>query len=96
MDKTLEIVVAVAVLMMVAAILFFMISDSSSDFGQTTDDQVSDSECRLLQSQWELASSSEKEEIESEAANKGCDITGGTSSSEGSSDSDGTPTGGIE
>jgi uncharacterized protein YxeA len=53
MDKTLEIIIAVVVLMATAIVILFMLQSESDSFTGFLEDRSSGAECDLLQSQYE-------------------------------------------
>lgn len=55
MDKTIEIVMVVTVLLMTAVAIMFMVSDRAGNFGQWANDTQQGASCDLYQTNYELA-----------------------------------------
>jgi hypothetical protein len=68
MDKTLEIVVVAAILMIIAGVAYVLVSDSTGDFVDTGDNQITSAECDL----WAAQADRGNEKAE-ERFNNNCD-----------------------
>lgn len=55
MDKTLEIVVAAAIVIAIGAIAAYLVNDEASSFSGWVGEETQESECRLERSQYESA-----------------------------------------
>jgi len=77
MDKTLEIVIAVTVLLMTAVSVMFMVSDRAGSFGTWANETSEGAQCDLLKAEYENSCNCDTEsgdsDIRTDAVNKECD-----------------------
>ncbi|MFQ3307828.1 MAG: hypothetical protein ACI977_000039 [Candidatus Nanohaloarchaea archaeon] len=66
MDKTLEIVIAVVVLMATAVVLLFMLQGESDSFSGFLEDRSNNASCQLLKAEYENGDTAAKDEAPSE------------------------------
>ncbi|EHK02220.1 hypothetical protein HRED_05294 [Candidatus Haloredivivus sp. G17] len=84
MDKTLEIVVAAAIVIAIGAIAAYLVNDEASSFSDFIGGETDSARCDLLQNRYQNADSAEERtEIQSNNDLEDCDVTAGTSPNNG-------------
>jgi len=81
MDKTIEIVIAVTVLLMTAVSVMFMVGERAGGFNEWANNSQQGAQCDLLKAEYENSCNCDTQsgdsDIRTDATNKECDWTSG-------------------
>lgn len=77
MDKTLEIVVAAAIVIAIGAIAAYLVNDEASSFSDFVGGETDSARCDLLQNRYQNAGPDERNEIQENNDLEDCDVTAG-------------------